>query len=75
MRRVLEYLAEKADEAPVSGEDVAAATGIGDGAMPLLADLVRRGWLVHEYELRGDDRRLCYRLTPAGRDALATRGT
>lgn len=74
MGRVLDYLRGVQDDRTVNEEDVGAATGIGDAALPLLADLVRRGWLAYEYERRDAGPRLCYRLTEDGRRALAERG-
>jgi DNA-binding MarR family transcriptional regulator len=70
---VLDHLASVGEDDAVGVEEVAAATGIGDAVLPLLADLVRRGWLAHDYQVRSDARRLCYRLTPEGREALAPR--
>ena len=74
MERVLDYFLRVQDGATVTEKDVGAVTGIGDAALPLLADLVRRGWLAYEYEQRGGRPRLCYRLTEVGRRALADRG-
>ena len=73
MERVLDYLVGVQEGATVNEKDVGVATGIGDAALPLLADLVRRGWLAYAYERRDGDPRLCYRLTKDGRRALAER--
>lgn len=68
MSLLLEHLTRHADT-DLSAADIGEATGLGDTALPLLADLARRGLVRHSWrDVRGR-RCLCYRITDAGREA------
>lgn len=68
MSVLLDHLRRHADT-EMSAADIGDATGLGDTALPLLADLARNGLVRHSWrDVRGR-RCLCYRITDAGRRA------
>jgi len=72
MERLLDYLAGIGDDAQASSE-IGEGTGLGDGALPLLADLVRRGWLEYCHQVRDGRLQLLYQVTDRGRTELVPR--
>ena len=68
MSLLLEHLDRHAD-ADLSASAIGDITGLGDGVLPLLADLAREGLVEHSWQDMDGRRRLCYRITQAGREA------